>query len=306
MEWHGLPDALKSIFPAHEFHALPTEEEIASYPDEFPYDGFTSTTLTAAHLQKPPGSALNLVRRAASAVSGRNAYDLVLIVDDVELSNLSQHTTGALGEEHIVEVFRAAVKAHLAALSTQLVESKKDQATFAKTEKALREKVCFHLLAPMIEAWLFGDPQALVRAGVPSNVAPEHTRDLENFTATDPAYIAANVDDVCTCWKANGCKSKLKPAWGKSLPRAHHPKGYLQWLCLDPAAKNCTRYSETGGGAAALKSLDFAAVVSHGTTPYLCALIEDLEQLLGRSAVPLPSPPVSVATNGPSTVLRNI
>ncbi len=293
MEWHGLPDALKSIFPAHEFHALPTEEEIASYPDEFPYDGFTSTTLTAAHLQKPPGSALNLVRRAASAVSGRNAYDLVLIVDDVELSNLSQHTPGALGELHIVDVFRTAVNMHLNTLQGGLRN---------RTATLMNKKVSFHLLAPMIESWLFGDPTAMTTAGAPSVPVPAH---LEQFCVNDPVYLAANHSAICTCWAASGKKND-RPKWHDPATRAHHPKGYLQWLCVDPTAKNCTRYSETGSGADALRTLDFEKVLSHETTPYLCALIEDLEQLLGRSAVPVPSPAVPVATNGRSTVLRNI
>jgi len=51
-EWHGLPGALRSLFPAdpsHEFYVVPTGEEIRSNPDGFPYPGFTSTMLGERH-----------------------------------------------------------------------------------------------------------------------------------------------------------------------------------------------------------------------------------------------------------------
>lgn len=50
-EWHGLPGALRSLFPAepaHEFYVVPTAAEIRSNPDGFPYPGFTTSTLRAA------------------------------------------------------------------------------------------------------------------------------------------------------------------------------------------------------------------------------------------------------------------
>ncbi|MCA9644837.1 MAG: hypothetical protein KC492_29310, partial [Myxococcales bacterium] len=49
-EWHGLASALGRLFPAHDFYCLPTEAELQSAPDLFPYPGFTSAQLTAAHL----------------------------------------------------------------------------------------------------------------------------------------------------------------------------------------------------------------------------------------------------------------
>ena len=87
-EWRGLAQAPGRLFPDHEFHCLPTETEIRSNPDGFPYPGFTSVALTELHMQTPPESARELVARAAQEALGdrrRKAADLVVIIDDVEL-----------------------------------------------------------------------------------------------------------------------------------------------------------------------------------------------------------------------------
>ncbi len=157
-EWHGLAIALQRLFRAHEFYALP--EPTVFHSMRGPFNGFTSSTLTERHEREYlPESALELVGLAAREALGdgahREAADDVVVIDDLELANRHQ-------PDRAVRVFRRAVEHHLEGL----------QGTRKRTETALRERVSFHLVVPMIEAWFFGDPQALRRAGVPDGVKP--------------------------------------------------------------------------------------------------------------------------------------
>jgi len=57
----------------------------------------------------------------------------------------------------------------------------------------LKEKVSFHLIVPMAEAWLFGERSTLEAAGMPPSAAPVCPKgDLETFHVDDPAYVAAD------------------------------------------------------------------------------------------------------------------
>src|SRR5690606_4664340 len=83
-----------------------------SDPDHFPYPGFTSAPLTSTHLHAPPESARELVSRAAQEALGDRrhaAADLVVIVEDVELANMTQL-------DRVVAVMRQAVEMHLSEL----------------------------------------------------------------------------------------------------------------------------------------------------------------------------------------------
>lgn len=120
-----------------------------SYPDRFPYDGFTSNELTQKSEDSPPESALLLVERAAQEAPGdrhRAAADVVFVIDDVELCNTHQ-------PDRVVRVFKSAVNHHLIEIERLGVH--------ARTATVLRERVSFHLIVPMIEAWFFGDSDAL-------------------------------------------------------------------------------------------------------------------------------------------------
>jgi hypothetical protein len=187
-EWNGLPAALQRIFPQHEFYTIPSEAEIQSDPKYFPYDGFTSLRLSLAHEQTPPGAAMTLIARAAQEALGdrhREPADLVLIVDDLELNNMDQ-------PEMVLRVMRAAAHQHLSRLRAEGIDR-----TYRRATEALRNKISFHLIAPMIEAWFFADPHALSLAGVPEDVTVDFAAntDPEDFYTDDPDYRAATQDD---------------------------------------------------------------------------------------------------------------
>jgi hypothetical protein len=271
-EWHGLPRALQRLFPGHDFYALPTEEEIRSHPESFPSPGFTSSTLSLVHESSPPESASDLVARAAQAALGDSrrraaAADLVVVFDDVELVNAHQ-------PDRVARVFRAASNRHLNALHEPIA---------TRTRNAFRDRVSFHLLAPMIEALFFADPAALAQAGVAGGrtVGFAAACDPEQFQTTDAAYLA-ETEASCRCLVSMGLppnrRRKLQPKWFDTATRARHPKGYLQWLCLDGAAKNCTMYHETQGGSRALAGLNWLTLVSRPANhvQYVRALLADL------------------------------
>lgn len=302
-EWHGLAPALGRLFPDHHFYCLPTENEVVSDPDHFPYNGITSLRLGEAHIACPPEAAANLLERAIQEALGdrhREAADLVIIVDDLELANMNQPGL-------VLDVVRSAANTHLAGLDGKLQTN---------TRRVLQEKVSFHLVVPMIEAWLFGDPQALARAGLPPSTQPQLPSgiDLEAFQTMDPAYLAATPTD---CSMLAGLppkkQKKLRPKWF-GAQRDLHPKGYLQWLTLDASDKTCTRYSETEGGGPALAALDWSTVFANRPQAhlrYLRALIEDLEDGLGTAAqggpyTPQAAPATSRHALPPHPILRNL
>jgi len=275
MEWNGLPSALGRLFPGHDFYAVPTPREIDSNPDRFPLDGFTSFTLTSAHEANPPEAARELVGRAAQEALGdrrRAAADLVIVLDDLELANAHQ-------PDRVARVFCNAVFNHLGAT----LES--GGFTYASTMVALKARVSFHLISPMVETWLFGDPGALSIAGVPTG-SPVHAEpDLEAFETRDPAYLAATSAD-CPRIPAARAK-KYRPKWLGVADRSQHPKGYVQWLCRNGELKTCTTYAEAGSGAHALRQLDWAALLVRPGSPgrYLRALLSDLAYTLGPPAL---------------------
>ena len=301
MEWEGLPAALSRLFCGqHEFYCLPTQAEIDSNPSGYPYDGFTSAELGELQAQEPPSSARLLVSRAAQEALGdrrREAADLVLILDDLELANIAQPA-------RVVAVMRRAVEVHL--------QQQQVQRHYDATAQALRARVSFHLISPMIEAWLFADPAALGRCGVTSPVCFDDSIDPEQFVTTDALYLAADRSHCPELERQSASKlKKNKPKW-LGASRAHHPKGYLQWLCIAPEAKTCTSYSETSHGADALKSLDWSLLLQRdvGHFRFLRALIEDLEESLGASMFGPVAPALPRPTSRPhapqDAILRNI
>ncbi|MFO0590212.1 MAG: hypothetical protein U0441_21900 [Polyangiaceae bacterium] len=302
-EWHGLPGTMRRLFPDHEMHVLPAPEAVESFGERFPYDGFTSTTLSA--LQEPPEGAIALVEIAAQAALGDRrveAADLVLVLDDLELGNSGQ-------PEVVTEVFRKAVRKHLTDLSSKTTIQD-------KTRDALLDRVSFHLLAPMVEALFFCHEAALQACGVPgeSPVLLVEGRDPEAFETGDGAYLAATAED-CPAWSAlpPNRRRKHRPKWLlERSPRARHPKGYIQWLCRDGADGSCTTYSESEHGGAALAGLDWSFL---GRCPdehlqFARALLRDMEERLGPSTVGpvqgVESPVTGLFTRRSDPVLRNL
>lgn len=296
-EWYGLPRALARLFPGHEFTPVPSGLEILSNPEAFPAPGFTSRELTVRQCAAPPEIVMALVERAAREAVGDRfsaAADLVLVLDDVEFANRDN-------EAMVVAVAGAAVLQHLSGLSDRVR---------GRTAAALRDRVSFHLARPMVEAWFFGDPGALVRAGVePSYVL---TSDPECFAVDDSAYLAAQ-EAVCPTWIAAGRKRKSKPKWIDNENRHLHPKGYIQWLTRDGAAKSCSRYSETHHGGEALANLDWSAVLTRPAAQfqYLRALVADVAEALNQVPATGPilggeAPLTSRFALPRDTVLRNL
>lgn len=306
-EWHGLPRALGTLFPGHEFYALPDEALFRS--QRGPYAGFTSSELTARSEDAgrgPSDRAAELVGYAAQAARGDRrggpAADLVIVLEDLELANRHQ-------PDRVARVLRRAARGYL----------DEQQGARGRVAALLRERVSFHLVVPMIEAWFFGDPAALRRAGVPDRPGPvlNATESLEDFETADLFYedavARAQSDSAardCPEWFARGQKKNDQPKWLGRAP-FHHPKGYLQWLCLDGGAKNCTSYDESRGGAEALAQLDWGALLAHPGLRYLGALLEDLADALGE---PMPqmaplgaTPAVTSLRHRPADhVLRNL
>lgn len=62
-EWNGLVGAFQALFPGnnHEFEVLPSESKIKSFPDKYPYPGFTSNPLGPNQEANPPEAALDLL-----------------------------------------------------------------------------------------------------------------------------------------------------------------------------------------------------------------------------------------------------
>lgn len=159
-EWHGLHLAIERQFPGHTFSQIPTHAEVDSDPDHFPYDGFPSNRISGDAVDDPPERASGW--RAAQEALGdpdREAADLVVILDDLELPNVAQPLL-------VADVMRAAAQ-HVSGLSGRFQ---------ARTAQALRERVSFHLAAPMIEACLFADPGAIRRLIPISPAQPRPSR----------------------------------------------------------------------------------------------------------------------------------
>ena len=300
-EYYGMEEALKKLFPDHSFDCLPAEKK--SLPDTPPYSGFTSCQLSREHVRNPPEACLHLVARAAQETVGdrrKDAYDLVIILDDLEICNAHQ-------PDLVSEVMRTAVRMHLDTL---------DGTIHARTKQALRNKVSFHLAAPMIEAWFFIDEGALQRAGVHllESVSFIKDSDPESFLTDDQSFLSADAT-FCTALanQSHSRRRKNKPKWIDNANRHLHPKAYLQWLTRNPENKCCTNYQESRHGAEALRDLDWAQVPSlrKDHFGFLKAMIEDLEQGLETKAGVNMGPPsegisTAIAQGASEPMLRNI
>jgi hypothetical protein len=271
MELQGVPPALKHLFRKHDFYSvykLPTQSE--------PFDSFTSSGKPLDPAQ-PNGNVDKIVQQmSGELVPGRKGEppDLLFVLEDLELANKQQ-------PEVVVQIFREATARHVEELRSN------DPKRADRVVQALRSKASFHLVTPMIEAWLFADPNGPSHAGVPEDRLPpnwEQSRDPEDFLTQDPGYLEDD-GSACTAWRALPPRKakEHKPGW-HTEQREAHPKAFLKWLCRDPTEKNCTRYRETHQGVNALERLDWAAALSsleHCT--YLRAFMEDLADGLGES-----------------------
>lgn len=204
-------------------------------------------------------------RRMASALiteilvapkRGASLPDLVLGIDDIELANI--HQPGV-------------VTAWLVrAINEVLAERYPSLAARDRARVALRERCSFHLLVPLAEAYFFGDPAALSRAGVPAGT-PLHlvSADVEAFETNHPDFLAQAAVE-------NAEKAATGRDWWRE---ERHPKRYLDFLlaCVGRI------YSETQEGARALESLAWPDIAVQGggaAVAFARALFEDLSDAL--------------------------
>jgi hypothetical protein len=142
-----------------------------------------------------------------------------------------------------------------------------------------------------VEAYFFGEPTALSRAGAkrPSTVDAK-THDLEDFVTEEAEFLAV----------PDGVKHWAKP------DRKKHPKRYLQYL-IDPEGANEKSYREAEGGMRALRELDWPEVLSvEAHTQLARSLFSDLADALGMGN-PFPGPCHPLTSNpGAGRVLRNL
>jgi hypothetical protein len=283
MEWEAMGPALQRLFARHncEFYALPTPLEIntIAYNGGFPLASCTSCDIT--RVADRPNNADKLIDRAVGAAIGDRsvkAADLVLIIDDLELVNLTQ-------PDAVTMAVRKAAARHL----DRFTENLRLQ---HRVRRALRERVSFHLVKPMIESWLFADPEGPRRSGVPLARVPHRlaTGDDEDFQ-TDDAAFELDTGERCSAWAAMPTasprqrkrKHKSRPVWVKAGElRRLHPKAYMSWLCTDPDQSNCSSYSETTHGAPALAAIDWEALLgAPASAPFARALVNDIADCLG-------------------------
>lgn len=271
-ELQGLPRALESLFPGHEFVSIPRRIDGRGKPE--PYSSFTSALVSPAAPPAKRSSLDRLVTAMAAHIEpgrDRSPPDLLIAIDDLELANASR-------PENVVAALRHAMLTYVQTLPAQYEIGFAD-----RVRAALRERVSFHLAAPMIEAWMFADAAGPRNAGVPSERLPPclaRARDPERFLAEDPEYAA---DDAGQCppWRSRA----KRPEWIRER-RAEHPKAYIAWLCRDPEAKKCSRYRETCSegercGASALAQLDWVSALQEPEhCLFLRALVEDIADAL--------------------------
>jgi hypothetical protein len=272
LERLGLHLSLRRLFSGAEVEFLPPLK----------MQDFTSNRVSA--LPPKEWATKSLAAKLAGALvstvhpgrGGTQQADYVLAVDDLELANADQ-------PGHVLEYFRHAVRAYVDnAFSTATTRD--------RVYRELSERGSFHLLAPMVETFFFGEPAALQRARAdraPNRFDP--TRDLEDFEVDDPAYLAPAPSSAP--WKAT--------------PRHRHPKNYVRYLC-DPKGTQPRAYRETHQGLDALRVLDWTAVLRHEAhAGFARALVDDLADALN---VPSPCPgtcsPLTARKGG--GLLRNI
>jgi len=168
----------------------------------------------------------------------------------------------------------------------------------------------------MVEAWFFAAAGALSTAGVAAGTQVHFadTTDPESFVTDDPTYLDAT-ESECPKWLdlPKHRQKKQRPKWLGSQARENHPKGYVQWLCREPDAKNCTGYSETSKGGDALAGLDWATISGRNPAhfPLLRALVEDLADGLATEPTlkigsPVGNPPTLRSGAPRDALLRNL
>lgn len=213
-------------------------------------------------------------------VPGGQPFDYVLVVDDLELTNVDQPDVALA---HL----RLAIETRLAQWPTEVPTIPKGKNKHwpypnngAGGRAYLRERCSYHLLSPMIESLFFGEHEpglttsiqhwpALRRAGAQQPpVFDAHAMDVEQFLTTDPAYYMSDPR-----WSTPPLSD---PTW-----RSRHPKHYLTFLC-DPSGTSWRPYRERTGGKAGLERIHWPSIVAppkHAC--FVRAMLEDIADMAG-------------------------
>jgi len=251
LEFGAFAYEFSRLFQPHTFHVYPPERQL---------DGFTSNPVNSL-VNNPDGPvtsrleelAINLVESIFRKRRNEPRFDFAFVVEDVELANDHQ-------PDLVIRLFRDAVDRY-----AQQSWAQADQGKIVE----IRERCSFHLFRPMVEAYFFGDAQALQRAGAVRSPQLPFDLDLEQFCTVDARYrdLPENVNAFIT-----------------DMPRRlRHPKSYLHYLC-DPTTENKkARYRETRGGIQAFRNLNWEQVLSSAPhCPFLHALLDDVGQALNQ------------------------
>lgn len=220
--------------------------------------------MTANPLPDPADLGLpvpSTVRRMANAlltetlVSRKRAEplpDLVIGVDDLELANAGR---------------AAAVTGWVRRAVREAIERHPDSAI---AREALRARCSFHLLVPLVEAYFFGEANALLRAGVGAHVPVRRLgTNVEDFETDDPAFLPLAM-------ARNAQQAADGYGWWRE---ERHPKRYLSFLV--GRSRPGALYNETVGGRAALATLDWGAVgADHQAVQFARSLFEDVSSAL--------------------------
>lgn len=293
MERKAFTQSLSTLFPQAEFEIEPPP----GTPEELLPTSFTSNPVPFVARSAAEQKLDALVRMLAAAVEpgrkGRGRPALVVLLEDLELANLSQPRT-------VQAALRQAIARHI----DRLRADRRGLVDPQVVAESLHERASFHLMCPMTEAYFFGDAEALARAtprAALAKLAPG--MDLEQFQVADPDYLASIPEEARCPLQGTG-----KVPWAGE-DRGQHPKKYVQYLSRQaPQQPYCSDYRETRQGAAALAALRWSTVLATQAVPFARALVEDIAHALD---VPNPAAPAgdaltSIFQRPRPTTLRNL
>lgn len=257
-EQRGLPPALEAAFAG-------VDVTFELYGE---YQSFTSDSVPIADIIEQSSDVdRGPVDKLASALidAGRErGCDLAIAVDDLELVNVGRASD-------VRALFRSAF----------VREAARGESLTTVERARLAARCSFHILAPMVEAYFFGEPAAIDRA-FHSAKAPAGTTwtttspSVEAFLTSDAGYTDRVTSPDLPKTERHGDKTL---AW-RAANREKHPKHYMEFLCRNAPLG----YREGRAGVAALEKLDFPRVLAGGA-PHLAELLADLEDGLGLPSV---------------------
>lgn len=250
------------------------ESLVIAAPFRRPVPSITSNPLGYPGPQTGDTQIDKLVASIMATIEQRGAPDFVVAIDDLEVHNVAtaHHVT-----QLVADGFRRTLL--------------RDAPTHKRIDR-VRQRCSFHLLCPMVEAYFFGEPAALVRAGaqLPARLHPDHH--LEDFLeGGDMAFLTAG-DLRDHPWRRPG--------------RAFHPKRYLSYL-VDPLDTQRVAYKESRDGVRALSTLDWAQVFGHlpPGIAFARSLFDDIADAVGVSS-PFPGACHPLTARRAGGTLRNI